>query len=168
MDIIKELPDDVILWIAMNNIEVVTGDIGYVVSDVNEFRGDISRPRGFIFEDRVYNSIRYSVSTNRFIYFVNETYLKDVTVGFVEDNLIEDEIVERFQSANNTVFIEVPDGPVYSVGSFTNYRHRYGDGIVVSTPSVLNQTDTIMASIDKIEAKYGKLVKVYRPNGLTV
>lgn len=155
MEIIKELPDEVILWCKAAGIEYVEREpCGYVVLDESDVTPSIyDSTRMLSLDGKVYATIRYSRAIDRFVYNVLN-HGEKFTVYFVDDSVIEPAIAAEFRAISDYILVEDANGVWYSLG-YDNYRITYGSGVAYVVRSVFSPTLSPEAILEKIVENTG-------------
>ena len=165
MEIIKELPDEVIFWCLTNGIDFIESDpIGYVVLDGAVAPSQFDKMSMVSVGGKVYARIRYSRAINRFVYNVvgdGETY----KIDFVDDSVIDPERAMDLRQTCDHLFVEDINGNWYSIG-YDNYLITYDDGFAIVIRSFFSMSLSTQAILQMIKTQYGGIKQFFRVDGI--
>lgn len=161
MEIIRELPDEVILWRALLKKPTEASSLGYVVLDETEAADCPDNRAGIItFAGKTYRSIYYSKLVNRFTYYVLD---KDdnILIKIVDSSVFDPKVVEFYQRDNNYTFVEGNDGYTYLVGGAVLYIISYGETEVKLSRSYISLGTTNSDALAVISKLAGGIKRSY-------
>lgn len=149
MEIIKELPDEVILWCTVTGFNFIFREpLGYVVLDKSEVTPLIDSTDMLSFGGKVYAIIRYSRAIDRFVYNVFNHGDK-YTINFVDDSVIDQATAAQHRASSDYMLVEDANGVWYSIG-YDSYRIVYDTGVAYVVRSVFSpmlSPETILQKI---------------------
>lgn len=167
MEIIKELPDEVILWRAMNNHVDIANSIGYVVLDESEVVNHPDNRAGIEFAGKTYREIYYSKLIDRFTYYVSDKNDK-ILIKIVDSSVFDPKVVEHCRKDNNYTFVEGNDGYTYLIGGSVLYIISYGETEVEMRRGFWSSGASDREKMAEISGRAGGIKRTYRLDGREV
>lgn len=166
MEIIKELPDEVILWYRMKGFKPYTNsdcDLGYMVLNEPSFGAGINK---ISFEDKTYCRIYFSAVFDAAVYFDRHKgevdYLNVVDI----DSVYNRHLVDLRRKDCPVTIIETDDY-CYSADDISNYRFfREGNklGVMPAEFPTFMQVEEIINILRQTK----KIKRIYRTDGKEV
>lgn len=165
MEIIKELPDEIVLWRAVNNFPALGPFVvAYMISDVviptikNVLLGQLD---GKLYYPLIYINNLDAVG---FCSFVSAEVTKYTVVDIGD---INKDAIDSLRGFNYYTFIETSDG-LYVANSLDNYKiYQETGNVMFHKPYVYPRHTSVDEIIVDLKKRF-VIKKVYRPNGFPV
>lgn len=165
MEIIKELPDEIVLLRAMDPYAIHFGlyNVGFVSFD-KRLANDTVVEAGE-FNGRWYYPLTYVNHLDMVIYESIHT-LDISTYSVVDIDLIDNEKIAQLRSLNNYTFIETATTTFVSNG-LNNHKLTRSGNTVVRSPSKFHRYTSVEAIIESLK-EYFNIKSIYRAYGKPV